>query len=79
VKLPRDVTGAELIRALARFGYQQTRQTGSHVRLTSPSPRKHHLTVPLLNPLPVGTLSAIVKEAAAQLEMDAARIVKSIR
>lgn len=26
-----------------------------------------HLTVPMLKPLPVGTLSAILKEAAAQL------------
>jgi hypothetical protein len=35
LKLPRDLSGDELIRALRRFGYQITRQTGSHIRVTS--------------------------------------------
>jgi HicA toxin of bacterial toxin-antitoxin, len=35
LKVPRDVSGHELCRALARFGYTMTRQTGSHLRLTS--------------------------------------------
>ena len=34
MRLPRDLTGAQLIRALAKLGYKATRQTGSHVRLT---------------------------------------------
>ena len=29
MKLPRNVTGEELIRALRRFGYVVTRQTGT--------------------------------------------------
>jgi predicted RNA binding protein YcfA (HicA-like mRNA interferase family) len=35
LKLPRDLSGDELIRALRRFGYQITRQTDSHIRVTS--------------------------------------------
>jgi hypothetical protein len=34
MRLPRDLSGEELIRKLRRLGYEQTRQTGSHVRLT---------------------------------------------
>jgi predicted RNA binding protein YcfA (HicA-like mRNA interferase family) len=34
MKLPRDVSGTDLIRALGRIGYTATRTTGSHVRLT---------------------------------------------
>ncbi len=34
MKLPRDVAGEELVRALRRFGYAITRQAGSHVILT---------------------------------------------
>ena len=34
MKLPRNLTGAQLIKALQQLGYQATRQTGSHVRLT---------------------------------------------
>lgn len=60
MRLPRGLTGAEIIRALARLGYVPTRQTGSHVRLTCTSPAEHHLTVPLHDPLRIGTLSAIL-------------------
>lgn len=34
MRLPRDLSGDELIKQLQKFGYEQTRQTGSHVRLT---------------------------------------------
>jgi predicted RNA binding protein YcfA (HicA-like mRNA interferase family) len=30
MKLPRDLTGAQLIKALEQLGYQATRQAGSH-------------------------------------------------
>jgi predicted RNA binding protein YcfA (HicA-like mRNA interferase family) len=35
VKLPRDLSGEDLAVLLRRYGYQVTRQTGSHLRLTS--------------------------------------------
>jgi predicted RNA binding protein YcfA (HicA-like mRNA interferase family) len=35
MKLPRDITGAELAKALVNLGYHTTRQTGSHIRLTT--------------------------------------------
>lgn len=64
MRLPRDLTGADLIRHLAKLGYRQTRQTGSHVRLTCESPIQHHLTIPLHDPLRVGTLAAILNDVA---------------
>ncbi|MCH8056390.1 MAG: type II toxin-antitoxin system HicA family toxin [Proteobacteria bacterium] len=34
MRLPRDLTGARLVKALEKkFGYTVTRQTGSHIRL----------------------------------------------
>lgn len=60
MRLPRDLTGAQLIRALGKLGYAPTRQTGSHVRLTCPSPAQHHVTIPLHDPLRIGTLAAIL-------------------
>lgn len=60
MRLPRDLTGASLIKALRRLGYESTRQTGSHVRLTRPGEPVQHLTVPLHDPLRVGTLAAIL-------------------
>ena len=65
MRLPRDLTGAQLIRALTKLGYSDTRQTGSHVRLTSQQPAQHHITVPLHDPLRIGTLAAILADVAA--------------
>lgn len=63
MKLPRDVGGEELARLLGRYGYQITRQTGSHMRLTSLlKGTEHHITIPRHMPLRVGTLSRILKE-----------------
>ena len=46
-KLP-VISGADLIRALGKFGYEAVRQKGSHVRLRHPSdPRRLPVTVPL--------------------------------
>ena len=64
MRLQRDLTGAELVKQLARLGYQKTRQTGSHVRLTCDVPHQHHVTVPLHDPLRIGTLSAILGDVA---------------
>ena len=68
MKLPRDLSGAKLAKALARVGYSATRQTGSHVRLTTASPSEHHVTIPLHDPLRVGTLAAILADIAAHQE-----------
>lgn len=64
MRLARDLTGAQLVRALGKLGYVPTRQTGSHVRLTCESPAQHHVTIPLHDPLRVGTLAAILAAVA---------------
>jgi predicted RNA binding protein YcfA (HicA-like mRNA interferase family) len=64
VKLPRDVSGADLIKALRALGYQQIRQDGSHIRLTTEQSGTHHVTIPNHSPLKLGTLSAILKAVA---------------
>jgi predicted RNA binding protein YcfA (HicA-like mRNA interferase family) len=35
MKLPRDISGQALAKALLKLGYEPTRQTGSHLRLTT--------------------------------------------
>ena len=67
MKLPRGITGADLVKALSAYGYRPTRQVGSHVRLTIEFPKQSHLSVPMLRPLPVGTLASILKDAARQV------------
>ncbi len=57
MKLPRDITGNDLARALAGLGYHITRQTGSHLRLSTVKNGEHQITVPAHNPLKIGTLA----------------------
>jgi len=73
VKLPRDLSGRQLARALRTFGYEVTREAGSHMRLTTIVRGEHHLTVPDHQSLRVGTLAAILAEVATHhgLERDA--------
>lgn len=35
MRLPRDLSGTELVRRLQRPGYAPSQQTGSHIHLTS--------------------------------------------
>jgi predicted RNA binding protein YcfA (HicA-like mRNA interferase family) len=70
LKLPRDLSGDELTKLLRRFGYGVTRQTGSHIRVTSRfKGRDHHLTIPAHKELKIGTLAEILGEVAVYLEM----------
>ena len=66
MKLPRDVSGAQLIRALERLEYRVVRQTGSHVRPICIACEEHHLTVPLHDPLRIGTLAAILADVESR-------------
>ena len=67
MKLPRDVSGQDLARALRIYGYAITRQTGSHMRLTRQGPHgQQHITIPAHKPLRVGTLRQILKDVASQ-------------
>jgi predicted RNA binding protein YcfA (HicA-like mRNA interferase family) len=65
VKIPRDVSGMEAVRALKRFGFVQLRQTGSHLILRH-GPRT--VVVPQHKPLKPGTLKGIVEQAGLSLE-----------
>ena len=69
MKLPRDLSGRDLAKALARVGYRVTRQSGSHVRLTVESPTQHHITIPAHEPLKLGTLAAILGDVSGHLEI----------
>jgi len=68
LRLPRDVSADDLVRRLGRVGYVVTRQTGSHMRLTLPPPREHHITIPRHRVVSVGTLRAILDDVAAHFE-----------
>jgi len=79
VKLPRDLGGDDLARVLRRYGYQITRQSGSHMRLSSSfKGTQHHVTIPAHSPLKIGTLSQILTDVAGYLELSRDQLAKEL-
>ncbi len=68
MRVPRQWSGADLKKALAVLGYEETRQTGSHLRLTTRMRGEHHVTVPDHKLLPLGTLRSILRDVARHFE-----------
>ena len=58
------MSGAELVAALRRIGYEKARQRGSHVRITTQAGGEHHEVIPLHDPVRAKTLSSILKSVA---------------
>ncbi len=67
MKLPRDLSGEEVVKLLNRqFGYQLRRTRGSHMTVTlAKRTSEHSLTVPRHRYVRVGTLAQIVSDVAA--------------
>lgn len=62
-KLPR-ISSREAIRALERLGFEQVRQTGSHVVMKKETEKGEiGCVVPVHPELKVGTLGGILKQA----------------
>ncbi len=78
MRLPRDISGDDLIKRLARLGYRISRQTGSHIRLTCDHPAAHHVTIPKHSPLRVGTLAAVLRDVARHQHLDRGELLQKL-
>lgn len=70
VRLPRDLSGRDLARALRRYGYEVTRESGTHMRLTTQQGGEHHVTIPDHASLRLGTLAGILADVARHLKLE---------
>ena len=78
MRLPRDLSGSALAHALRIFGYRITRQTGSHLRLTTVEQGEHHVTVPRHGALRVGTLAAILSDVGRHVGLTRDEVAKRL-
>ena len=78
MRLPRDLSADQLAVLLRRYGYEVTRQTGSHMRLTTTQEGEHHVTIPRHASLRVGTLSAILSDVAQHLDIPKPALVETL-
>ena len=76
MKLPRDVDGPRLVKALGALGYAATRQTGSHIRMTTQRDGENHEVIPHHSPIKTGTLASILKRIAAHHGMSVDDLLK---
>ena len=78
MKLPRDVSGVAPARALETVGDRVTRQTGSHMRLTTSERGEHYVTIPAHDALRIGTLAGILGDVASHLDVTRDELAKRL-
>jgi predicted RNA binding protein YcfA (HicA-like mRNA interferase family) len=78
MKTPRDLSGQELVKQLRRLGYSVTRQTGSHLRITTQDGGEHHEVVPNHSPIKIGTLRGILRNIARHHKMSVAELMETL-
>ena len=79
MKIPRDVSGADLVKALKVLGYLPTRQSGSHIRLTTAERGTHHITIPNHDPIRLGTLASILDAVADHHKMGREQLLQLLQ
>jgi len=65
--LPR-VSGREVVKALAKFGYEQDRQRGSHIILRQQEHPHRRIVVPDHEEVAKGTLRSIIRHAGLTVD-----------
>jgi predicted RNA binding protein YcfA (HicA-like mRNA interferase family) len=79
VKLPRDVSGRQVIDHLCRhWGYRQVSQVGSHVILITDTPIHQRLPIPLHSPLGIGIFKKILREVCAVKNVTQATLLQKL-
>jgi predicted RNA binding protein YcfA (HicA-like mRNA interferase family) len=65
MRVPRDVSGADLVAVLCRnWQYWKVHQVGSHIILETTEPTHHRIAIPDHHPLRLGTLASILRAVA---------------
>lgn len=65
MKIPRDLSGRSLAKALCRhWDYRQVHQEGSHMILETGAPSRQRVVVPDHSHVRVGTLNSILRQVS---------------
>ena len=74
----KNLSGQDVLKIFAKFGFEKVDQEGSHIRMTTRMRREHHVTVPDHKVLPLGTFRAIPREAACHFECTSEEILSRL-
>jgi predicted RNA binding protein YcfA (HicA-like mRNA interferase family) len=79
MKIPRDLSGAQLVKVLCRdWDYRVVHQEGSHIILQTYVPSHQRLSVPNHNPLRVGTLNGILRAVSAHKGVERQQLLDNL-
>ena len=79
MKLPRDLKGSDLAKALCRdWGYRIVHQEGSHLILHTEIPSHQRISIPDHNPIRLGTLNSILRLVARHKGAEREDILRSL-
>jgi predicted RNA binding protein YcfA (HicA-like mRNA interferase family) len=79
MKLPRDLSGHELVSGLCpNWGYAVVNQLGSHIVLQTDKRSSHHVAIPPHKALGVGTLNSILRDVASHNGVNRQAILDSL-
>jgi predicted RNA binding protein YcfA (HicA-like mRNA interferase family) len=78
MKNPRNISGEKLSKLLKKFGFEITRQTGSHMRLTTTMKGEFHITIPNHQNLKIGIINNILTDIADYFEIGKKDLMKKL-
>ena len=80
MKVPRDLSGAQLAKVLCRdWGYRVVHQEGSHIILQTDTSANQRISVPNHNPVRVGTLNSIVRTVSVHKGVERQKLLEALR
>ena len=80
MKLPRDLSGREVVDSLVRMlGYRVVHEKGSHIVIETDSPSRQRIVVPDHKVLRLGTLNAVPRAVAAHKGLDKNQVAALLR
>jgi predicted RNA binding protein YcfA (HicA-like mRNA interferase family) len=80
MKIPRDLSGAQLVKVLCRdWNYRVVHQEGSHIILQTDSPSHQRISVPNHNPIRVGTLNSIIRAVSLHKGIERQQLLGAFR
>ena len=77
MKIPRNISGKELVKVLKVFGYEVVRQNGSHLTVTTEMNGQHHLAIPNHDSIKIGTFNGIINRVALHFNLDKQEVLKN--
>lgn len=79
MRTPRDLSGRDLARGLCKhWGYREVSQEGSHLLLSTETPRHQRMAIPLHKSVNIGTLKNILRAVAEHKGVTPEAILESI-